>query len=136
MEARAAERGVRLTCSFEHLKKIQADPKGMEEALSNLITNAINYSPDGGEVSVRARGLGETLEITVSDTGIGIEEGELSKIFDKFYRVKHPRTREVVGTGLGLAIVKGIVEAHQGTIEVKSVLNEGTQFRIVVPVMD
>jgi two-component system phosphate regulon sensor histidine kinase PhoR len=75
------------------------------------------------------------MEITVEDTGVGIPAEELPKIFDKFYRVKHPKTRAVTGTGLGLAIVKGVVEAHHGTIEVESVLDKGTTFRILLPVI-
>jgi signal transduction histidine kinase len=132
---RAQERGIELTVHCEHLKPLQADPKHMEEIFSNLIANAINYSPGGGKVSVDARGLGEYMEIRVSDTGVGIAPEELPKIFDKFYRVKHPETRQVMGTGLGLAIVKGIVEAHHGTIEVDSVPDEGTCFRILLPMI-
>ena len=66
---------------------------------------------------------------------VGILLEELPKIFDKFYRVKHPKTRKVMGTGLGLAIVKGVVEAHNGTIDVESVPDKGTTFRILLPVI-
>ena len=111
MEARANEMGITLTCFSRDLKPVQADPKNIEEIFNNLISNAINYSPEGGYVSVSAQGLGEYMEILVEDTGVGISPEELPKIFDKFYRVKHPKTRQVMGTGLGLAIVKGIVEA-------------------------
>jgi len=69
----------------------------------------------------------------VSDTGVGIEPEEISKIFDKFYRVKHPRTRQIIGTGLGLAIVKGIIEAHRGSVEVESEPSIGTTFRVFLP---
>ena len=75
------------------------------------------------------------MEIKVSDTGVGIHQEELPKIFDKFYRVKHPKTREVMGTGLGLAIIKGIVAAHQGAIDVESTPDKGTTFRILLPVI-
>jgi len=71
----------------------------------------------------------------VKDTGVGISPEELPKIFDKFYRVKHPKTRKVTGTGLGLAIVKGIVDAHQGTIDVESVVDKGTVFKILLPMI-
>ena len=66
---------------------------------------------------------------------MGILEDELPKIFDKFYRVKHPKTRQVMGTGLGLAIVKGIIDAHHGTIQVESAPDQGTTFRILLPVI-
>jgi signal transduction histidine kinase len=135
MEPRAKERGILLTCQCQDLRAVQTDPKNMEEVFNNLITNAINYSPDGGEVTVSARGLGEYIEIQVSDTGIGIAPEEIPKIFDKFYRVKHVKTRGVTGTGLGLSIVKGIIEAHHGTIDVESVVDRGTTFRILLPVM-
>lgn len=133
MTPRAGEQNVTLSCSFRDLVPIQADPKSMEEIFNNLITNAINYSPEGGKVTVTACGLGEFVEIRVEDTGVGIPPEELPRIFDKFYRVKHPKTRQVAGTGLGLAIVKGAVEAHHGTIEVQSLPGMGTTFRILLP---
>lgn len=76
------------------------------------------------------------MEIRVEDTGVGITEEELPKIFDKFYRVKNPKTRQVIGTGLGLAIVKGVVDAHQGSIQVESVPDVGTTFKVLLPVID
>ncbi|RLB18527.1 MAG: hybrid sensor histidine kinase/response regulator [Deltaproteobacteria bacterium] len=133
MLPRAQEQGIHLTIKTTNLKPVKADPKAIEEIFSNLISNAINYSPDGGEVVVTAEGLGEYIEIKVKDNGVGIPQEELPKIFDKFYRVKHPRTREVMGTGLGLAIVKAIVENHQGSIDVESEPNKGTTFRILLP---
>ena len=107
MEPRAKEQGIELSCCCIDLKPVHADPKNMEEIFNNLISNAINYSPEGGKVQVTANGQGEYVEIRVVDTGVGISSEELPKIFDKFYRVKHPKTRRVIGTGLGLAIVKG-----------------------------
>ncbi len=135
MESRAQERGISLTHSCQDLKPIQADPKNMEEIFNNLITNAINYSPEGGKVTITAKVAGEYMEIKVGDTGVGIPSEELPKIFDKFYRVKHPKTRQVTGTGLGLAIVKSAIEAHQGSIDVESVVDQGTIFRILLPVI-
>ena len=107
----------------------------MEDIFNNLVSNAINYSPEGGRVTITAQGLGEYMEIKVQDTGVGIPPEEIPKIFDKFYRVKSPKTRQVIGTGLGLAIVKGIVEAHQGTVDVESTVDKGTTFRILLPVI-
>jgi signal transduction histidine kinase len=135
MEPRAKSQGIELTCVLEDLRLIHADPKSMEEIFGNLVSNAINYSPEGGKVRVTGRGLGDYLEIKVEDTGVGIPSQELPKIFDKFYRVKHPKTRKVTGTGLGLAIVKGAIEAHHGTIDVESVPDKGTTFRVLLPVM-
>ena len=136
MEPRAQKQGILLTHSIETLKPVQADPKRIEEIFSNLISNAINYSPEGGRVTVSAKGLGEYMEIRVEDTGVGITEEELPKIFDKFYRVKNPKTRQVIGTGLGLAIVKGVIDAHQGSIHVESVPDAGTTFKVLLPVID
>jgi len=135
MDAKAKEKGIVLSFSSKDLKPVQADPKNIEEIFNNLISNAINYSPEGGKVTVNAQGQGEYMEIKIADTGVGIAPEELPKIFDKFYRVKHPKTRQVIGTGLGLAIVKGIVDAHHGTIDVESVVDEGTTFRILFPVI-
>ena len=135
MDSKAREKGIVLSFSSKDLKPVQADPKNIEEIFNNLISNAINYSPEGGKVTVTAQGQGEYMEIRVEDTGVGISPEELPKIFDKFYRVKHPKTRQVIGTGLGLAIVKGIVDAHHGTIDVESVVDKGTTFRILFPVM-
>ncbi len=135
MEPRAREQGIALTYSCKDLMPVQADPKSIEEIFNNLITNAISYSPDGGRVTVTAHGQGEYMEIKVKDTGVGIPTEELPKIFDKFYRVKHPKTRQVMGTGLGLAIVRGVVEAHHGSIDVESTQDQGTTFRILLPVI-
>jgi len=134
MAPRADSQGVTLKLKLDlELPLIQADPRNMEEVFTNLISNAINYSPDGGVVTVSAVPHGNYLEVIVSDTGIGIAAEELPKIFDKFYRVKDSKTRQVIGTGLGLAIVKGIIESHRGSVEVESELGKGTRFRILLP---
>jgi two-component system phosphate regulon sensor histidine kinase PhoR len=135
MEPRAREQKIELTCSLKDLKPILADPKNIEEVLNNLLSNAINYSPDGGKVRVTARGIEQFIEIKVSDTGVGIPAEELTKIFEKFYRVKHPKTRHITGTGLGLSLVKGIVEAYHGSIGVESLPGKGTTFTIILPAM-
>jgi two-component system, OmpR family, phosphate regulon sensor histidine kinase PhoR len=135
MAPRAKDQGITLSFALENLKPILADPKNIEEILNNLLSNAVNYSPSGGEVKTSARVIGDFMEIKVSDQGIGIPSEELPKIFEKFYRVKDPKTRQVSGTGLGLSIVKGIVEAHRGSIYVESTVTVGTTFRVLLPVM-
>jgi two-component system phosphate regulon sensor histidine kinase PhoR len=115
------------------LPLIRADRRSIEEVFTNLMSNAINYSPDGGEVTVTVISHGDYLEILVRDQGIGIEPEELPKIFDKFYRVRSPRTRQVIGTGLGLSLVKGLLEAHRGSVEVESTVGLGTTFRVKLP---
>jgi len=112
---------------------IHADRNSMEEIFTNLISNAVKYTPEKGNVRVT---LGEErgfVKASVSDTGIGIEEENLPRIFDKFYRVKTKETREIVGTGLGLSIVKSIVAAHLGSISVESKVGAGTTFTILLP---
>ena len=135
LDPRAQEQNIELCVTCQNMARLQADPKGIGEVFTNLITNAINYSPEGGKVVVSAQGLNEYMEIKVKDTGVGILADELPKIFDKFYRVKHPKTRQVLGTGLGLSIVKGIIQAHNGTIVVDSVPDKGTTFRILLPII-
>jgi signal transduction histidine kinase len=133
---RASSHQINLTLTAPaELPLIQADKRSLEEVFTNLISNAINYSPDGGQVAVTILPQKNFLEITVSDTGVGIDPEELPKIFDKFYRVKHPKTRQVIGTGLGLAIVKGVIDSHRGTIAVESEPGVGTTFRISLPTM-
>jgi signal transduction histidine kinase len=134
LEAKAADQKVTLNLALPpDLPPVRADRQGMEEVFVNLVSNAINYSPDGGKVTIAGLSHGDYVEVRISDTGIGIEAEEIPKIFDKFYRVKHPKARQIIGTGLGLAIVKGIVEAHRGAVEVESTLGEGSTFRVLLP---
>ncbi len=112
---------------------IEANRQGIDEVLTNLITNAIKYSPNGSKISVVAEVDNTFVSVKVSDTGFGIPEEELAEIFNRFHRVKDKNTREIHGTGLGLAIVKSIIDAHQGSIRVESILELGTTFTILLP---
>lgn len=135
MKPRAESQNIALRLKIsDRLPLVQADARSMEELFSNLVSNAINYSPEGGEIVVSAVSSGKFLEVCVSDTGVGIDPEEISKIFDKFYRIKDPRTRHVRGSGLGLAIVKAIVESHGGRVEVASWPGKGTAFRVLLPI--
>ena len=135
LKARAQEQKIVLTLSVPpDLPAICADRRGMEEIFTNLVSNAINYSPDGGEVRIAAQPRGPYLEVLVSDRGVGIAPEDIDKIFAKFYRAKDPKTRHIVGTGLGLAIVQAMVEAHHGSVEVESQVGVGTTFRILLPI--
>jgi two-component system phosphate regulon sensor histidine kinase PhoR len=115
------------------IPSINADPQAMEEVLTNLISNAIKYTPEKGTIQVRLRPEAEYLLIQISDNGIGISQEDLGRIFDKFYRVKSEKTRKIVGTGLGLPIVKQLVESHLGYIRVESHLDRGTTFNVLIP---
>lgn len=116
------------------LTAIQADPDLLERAISNLLSNANKYTPDGGKIKIEAREGPNFVEIVVSDNGIGIPSEDLPRIFERFYRVDKSRSREMGGTGLGLAIVKHIVQLHNGTIEASSKLGEGSTFTIKLPI--
>jgi two-component system phosphate regulon sensor histidine kinase PhoR len=115
------------------LPPVQANRQNMEEVISNLITNAINYTPKGGEIHLASTLENGYLCIVVADTGWGIPPEDLDRVFTRFYRVKNDKTRYITGTGLGLPIVKSIVEAHQGTIDVESTLGKGSTFRVYLP---
>ncbi len=104
------------------------DPRHIEQVLRNLLTNAVKYSPDGGEITVRGWGDESRVTISVNDHGIGIPPEDLERIFERFYRVENEVTQEVSGAGLGLAVCRGIVEAHGGRIWVESTLGEGSTF--------
>ncbi|MBR5479781.1 MAG: ATP-binding protein, partial [Clostridia bacterium] len=112
---------------YEELPEMNGDKGRVEQVFVNIISNAIKYTPDGGKITVSATNDEGRVEITVQDTGIGIPQKDLDRIFDRFYRVDKARSRARGGTGLGLAITKEIVEYHGGTIKVESELNVGTK---------
>lgn len=112
----------------------EGDKDRIEQVLVNIISNAIKYTPEGGEILVTSMCVYDTAYIKVKDTGIGIPKKDLSHIFERFYRVDKARARAQGGTGLGLAIAKEIVEAHDGTIEINSVFTKGTEVIIKLPI--
>jgi two-component system phosphate regulon sensor histidine kinase PhoR len=105
----------------------------LEQALLNLVVNAIKFNKRGGEVRIGARVEGARVAISIADTGVGIPSRDLPRIFERFYRVDKGRSREVGGTGLGLTIVKYVVERMNGTIEVRSELRAGSEFIVSLP---
>jgi signal transduction histidine kinase len=114
---------------------LRADRNRIRQLLLNLVTNAVKYTPAGGQVSLGLADHDSDLVVTVSDTGIGIAAGDLPHIFDRFWRADPARSRagERPGTGLGLAITKWVAEAHGGTISVQSRPGRGTQFTVTLP---
>lgn len=119
-----------------NLPQAYGDPDKLEQVFINLLDNAIKFTPEGGHVYVLAKGHeldNDFMEVSVSDTGIGIGPDELEKIFDRFYQVGESLTREIKGTGLGLAIVKGLVEAHGGHLWVESEVGKGSRFTFTIP---
>jgi len=117
------------------LPPVLANRDNMTEVFSNLISNSIKYSPEGGRITVCAVVEKNHLKISIRDTGFGIPEKDLDRIFDRFYRIKDEKTRYITGTGLGLPIVKSIVEAHNGKINVESELGKGSMFYVYLPIL-
>ena len=115
------------------LPAVMADTRRARQVLRNLLENAVKYSPDGGPIVIAARVESGTAQISVSDQGIGIEEHQLPRIFDRFYQVDSASTRKVGGSGLGLSICKAIVEAHHGSLWVESQPGAGSTFTFTLP---
>ncbi len=110
------------------------DKDKFNQILNNLLTNSLRYINDSGEVYIELTRLKNSIRLIVKDNGIGIRKEDLPHIFDRFYRVDTSRNKATGGSGLGLSIVKSIVEAHNGSISVKSTLGEGTEFEIILPI--
>ena len=113
--------------------RAMADPARLEQALTNLVSNAVKFTPPGGRVSVAVRTTGETVRITVCDTGMGIEESALDSIFERFYRAKDAVQVGIKGTGLGLAIARRMIEAQRGELTVTSLVGHGSTFTMTLP---
>jgi len=114
--------------------KVLGDHKRLAQVFLNLLDNAIKYTPEGGSITVSAASKEKITQIDISDTGIGISEKDLPRIFERFYRVDKAHSRELGGTGLGLSIVKHIVQAHDGQVWVQSMLGQGSTFSFTIPI--
>jgi len=112
---------------------VWCDSEAVSQILSNLLDNAIKYTPAGGRIAAGAEARGRYVELFVRDTGIGIPAEELPRLFERFYRVDKARSRELGGTGLGLSIVKHLVAAHNGATRVESRMGEGSAFYFTLP---
>jgi signal transduction histidine kinase len=132
-ESIAARKNIVLETSIDDEMLIYGDRKRMEQLLVILLDNAINYSDCPGTIKVSIAQSKSKYKLLVSDTGVGIEEEHLDKIFDRFYRINQTRNKNPDGSGLGLSIAKWIVQEHGGTIEVASSPGNGTTFTIVLP---
>ncbi len=128
------EIAVKLRLDPEEQLLMRADPRDMDEIFTNLVSNAIRYNVEGGEVKVCGRCEGAHVLVTVQDTGVGMSSEHIGRIFDEFYRVRDSETAHSGGTGLGLAIVRALVREYDGSIEVQSEPGKGTVVRVQLPV--
>jgi signal transduction histidine kinase len=114
-------------------QRIRADPAKLHDALRNLVSNAITYSPEHSTITVSTAQADGSVEISVTDEGPGIPDQDLDRVFERFYRVDKSRARDPGGTGLGLAIVKHLVELHGGHVRVENLPAHGAKFTIEIP---
>jgi signal transduction histidine kinase len=131
--AMAQAKGLVFNADIGSLPTIMGDGPRLVQVFSNLVSNAIKYTPKG-EVGIRATAGQDAVEVEVHDSGIGLNQGEQAQLFTKFFRGRNPVVADSGGTGLGLVIAKAIIEKHQGTILVESRPGEGTCFRVILPV--
>ncbi|MDQ0058823.1 two-component system histidine kinase PnpS [Paenibacillus harenae] len=136
LESEAARKNIKLHMQIEPGLYMEADEDRLRQIMMNLLANGINYTPEGGRVSIKVHARGEEyIRFQISDSGIGIPKKDLPRIFERFYRVDKARSRSSGGTGLGLSIVKHLVELHKGSISVESSVGVGTTFDIELPVL-
>jgi two-component system phosphate regulon sensor histidine kinase PhoR len=137
----ARSKRIELVLRVQEELYVEADEDRLRQIINNLVQNGINYTPEGGRVTVSVDAIGEPesaeerIRIVVADTGIGIPKKDLPRIFERFYRVDKARSRSSGGTGLGLSIVKHLIELHHGTISVDSQVGVGSHFTIELPVL-
>jgi signal transduction histidine kinase len=132
---RAEEKELKIVTRIdEETGNLRLDKFMLEKVFSNLFSNAIQYTPEGGTITITGKWNRDSWSLKVKDTGIGIDAGELNKIFNEFYRAKNAKRYEAIGTGLGLSIVKRMVDESGGTITVKSKVGTGTEFTVEFPI--
>ena len=134
LRPRAEAKGVTLGLEADpSLPALDLDATRIAQVVGNLLENAVTHTPDGGRVTVSAHAAANAVEVAVADTGPGIALEDLPRLFDRFYRADPSRSRSTGGTGLGLTIARRLVEAHGGSIEVESVVGQGSRFIIRLP---
>jgi heavy metal sensor kinase len=129
----AEDKGVAVACEVEKQVNVEGDQARIKQVVVNLLDNAIKYTPSGGSIRLNVRARDQMAIMEVIDTGIGIPAVALPHVFERFFRVDEARSREIDGAGLGLAIVQSICNAHGGRVEVDSVENHGSRFRVELP---
>jgi two-component system sensor histidine kinase SaeS len=133
-QANAGGKRLHLKGSMDgEVSPVVMDPRRVQRVLYNLVQNAIRYTPSDGAIHILARDVGSEIQVEVTDTGEGIPQEELPRIFDRFYRPEQSRSRDSGGTGLGLSIAKSIIEAHGGRLWVESAVGQGSTFGFALP---
>jgi len=133
--AQASEKHIRLTLELPpKVPVVQGDRDKLALALHNVLGNALKYTPEGGRVSVSVTADPKRVDVSVSDSGIGVSPDEQELIFQKFYRSKDARVRTITGSGLGLALAREVVRRHGGDITVQSQVDQGSTFVVSIPV--
>jgi two-component system phosphate regulon sensor histidine kinase PhoR len=132
-EPKAQAKGINIDTQCAGSVFAPINPPLLEQAVVNLIDNAVKYSPEGSEIGVRLEEIGDQVVIRVADHGPGIPREHLTRLFERFYRVDKARSRDLGGTGLGLSIVKHIAQVHGGRVSVESTLGRGSTFSIYLP---
>jgi len=134
IEPMAIQRNISINLDSPNSLKYVADADEMEIIFNNLLSNAVKYNKVGGSVDVKIAKADNQITIIVKDTGIGMTEEDISKLFNDFVRIKNEKTREITGSGLGLSIMKKMVEFYDGKIEVDSVPDQGSTFTVTLPI--
>ena len=130
---KAEEAGVTIVSHMPGSAPLRGDPGRLGQGIRNLLTNAVNYTPSGGTVTVSVSTTEDDVQVCVSDTGPGIPEDQIPHVFERFYRVDRSRSRATGGTGLGLTIARRLVEAHGGRVTLESRIGQGATFCIILP---
>jgi PAS domain S-box-containing protein len=130
----ANERQIELAMDARPVSMIEGDPGRLGQAVDNLLSNGLKFTPPGGRVELRLFETSGGVHLEISDTGMGISAEDKAQLFERFFRTEQATTAAIQGTGLGLSIVRAIVEAHGGSIDVESEVGFGTTFRVVLPV--
>ncbi len=133
MDPLAAKKAIRIKADLAAAGQVQADAGKLRQMLLNLVSNAVKFTPEGGRVTIGAKRLADTVELSVSDTGIGIAASEFEHLFEEFRQIDSDVAREQHGTGLGLALTKRFVELHGGQIRLASEVGKGSVFTLSLP---
>jgi two-component system sensor histidine kinase VicK len=133
MMAKSKNQHLNVLFNTDNRIRVDMDKDRIEQVILNLLSNSIKYTGDGGRVDIDAYVSGKKAQIVITDNGIGIPENQLSRVFERFFRVDKARSRSAGGTGLGLSICKQIMEEHRGTIELESRENRGTRAVVTLP---